>query len=98
MSNADTFCGVLVNAFAQAPTPRELGRIVAHMGILAQAEFWAEFAEAFDDCTALKDRRRRIAEIAEQIFRDERAVNGGSASEMIVDMAAYIENANKGEL
>ena len=93
MSNADTFCGVFVNAFAKAPTPRELGRIVAHMSVEAQADFWSEYVEAGNDSTALKDRVFHTRAIAFELVKLENLVNSGAASNFIGAMAMFVEEA-----
>lgn len=82
-SNAPTLCGVPVSAFKEAPSPAELGRIVADMFDHEQAEFFMAMAESLHNACGESGSRTQMAAAGASLVLKEAECCDGKASSMI---------------
>lgn len=88
----NTVCGIDLSAFAQQPTPEELGQIVALWANDDQAKFFMWMGSKLkDSCGLLRD-EIQCAAIGEAIEKMEMELYDGSASRLIRMLARGIKD------
>jgi hypothetical protein len=77
-----TICGIKIDAFAQKPTPEEIGMLVAHWNSEDQASFFLHLGEKLHDCCNFRD-EIQCSQIGRDIGVLETMLLDGSASRVI---------------
>lgn len=90
----DTICGIPIEAFAQPPTPEELGRIVAGWADDDQAEFLICFANRLHDYCGFSD-EAQIDWIAKTLVKTECRILDGKGSQLVKKLAEFICDEEK---
>lgn len=84
-----TVCGIDVRAFANSPTPAELGAVVAHWNSEQQAEFFLQFGEQLRNCCGNRA-AMQWQHIADSIKELECELCDGSGSQLIEEIHSRI--------
>lgn len=85
-----TICGIDISKLAKAPSPDELGAIVARMNSDDQAKFFVAMGEHIRNCCGLRApmQWQYIADSIEQI---EEKLCDGSASQLFREIQSRLE-------